>query len=125
MREMIPMDEYGVFADDTHTARANSLMVAKYFNKRHADVLRDVEKLDCSRRFSQRNFALAEYIDKQGKPRPYVAMTRDGFVFLVMGYRGKQAAEIKEAYINRFNAMEKNLSEWHTSRQLMKRPGAA
>ena len=33
-------------------------------------------------------------------------MTRDGFVFLVMGYRGKKAAQFKEAYIKRFNEME-------------------
>ena len=29
-----------------------------------------------------------------------------GFVFLVMGYRGKKAATFKEAYIRRFNEME-------------------
>ena len=33
-------------------------------------------------------------------------MTKDGFTFLVMGYRGKKAAQFKEAYIQRFNAME-------------------
>lgn len=33
-------------------------------------------------------------------------MTKDGFTFLVMGYRGKKAAKFKEAYIQRFNAME-------------------
>ena len=33
-------------------------------------------------------------------------MTRDGFMFLVMGYRGKKAAAIKEAIIKRFNDME-------------------
>ena len=33
-------------------------------------------------------------------------MTRDGFTFLVMGYRGKKAAQFKEAYIKRFNQME-------------------
>ena len=33
-------------------------------------------------------------------------MTRDGFTFLVMGYRGKKAARFKETYIKRFNRME-------------------
>lgn len=33
-------------------------------------------------------------------------MTRDGFVFLVMGFTGKMAAKFKEAYIKAFNAME-------------------
>lgn len=45
MKELIPMDEYGVFCDAQDTARANSLMVAKVFGKRHADVLRDIEKI--------------------------------------------------------------------------------
>ena len=30
-------------------------------------------------------------------------ITKDGFVFLVMGYTGKKAAEFKEAYIKKFN----------------------
>jgi len=33
-------------------------------------------------------------------------MTKDGFVFLVMGYRGVKAAQFKETYIEAFNKME-------------------
>ncbi|MEK5277649.1 MULTISPECIES: Rha family transcriptional regulator [Paenibacillus] len=33
-------------------------------------------------------------------------MTKDGFTFLVFGYRGKKASRFKEAYIHRFNQME-------------------
>ncbi|MDJ5687390.1 MULTISPECIES: Rha family transcriptional regulator, partial [unclassified Salmonella] len=36
--------------------------------------------------------------------------TRDGFAFLAMGFTGKRAAQFKEAYINAFNQMEKQLS---------------
>lgn len=107
MKELIPMDEYGVFADGKDTARANSLMVAKMFGKNHAHVLRDIEQLDCSEEFRQSNFGFTSYFDEQGKKRPCVAMTRDGFTFLAMGYRGKKAAQFKEAYIRRFNEMEK------------------
>jgi hypothetical protein len=32
-------------------------------------------------------------------------MTKDGFIFLVMGYTGAKAAQIKEAYIHAFNHM--------------------
>ena len=32
-------------------------------------------------------------------------MTFDGFMFLAMGYRGKRAARLKEAYISEFNRM--------------------
>ena len=37
-------------------------------------------------------------------------MTKDGFMFLVMGFTGKKAAQIKEAYINAFNQMSTKLS---------------
>ena len=36
-------------------------------------------------------------------------MTKDGFVFLVMGFTGKAASQIKEAYINAFNWMAEQL----------------
>lgn len=106
MKTLIPMDDYGVFADTHDIARANSLMVAKMFGKRHDNVLRDVQTLDCSREFSLLNFEESKYTDERGKKQPCFNMTRDGFVFLVMGYRGKKAAHFKEAYIRRFNEME-------------------
>ena len=46
MKQLIPMDDYGVFADMKNTARANSLMVAEIFEKRHFHVLRDIKNLD-------------------------------------------------------------------------------
>lgn len=36
-------------------------------------------------------------------------MTKDGFIFLVMGFTGHKAAAIKEAYINAFNIMAEQL----------------
>lgn len=106
MKEMIPMDTYGVFADKHDTARANSLMVAEFFGKHHDKVVRDIENLDCSAEFNAANFGVIKYTDSRGRRQRAYAMTRDGFMFLVMGYRGKKAAEIKEAYIKRFNEME-------------------
>lgn len=101
--------------------RAHSVtMVAKYFGKHHKNVLRDIENLDCSRKFWRLNFALSDYTDSRGKTQPSITMTRDGFLFLVMGYRGKKAAEIKEGYIARFNAIEKELADWRVSREIMK-----
>jgi len=75
--------------------------------KKHSHVLRDIENLDCSDDFRQSNFGLTLYTDEQGKRRPRYAMTRDGFTFLAMGYRGEKAAKFKELYIKRFNEMEK------------------
>ena len=107
MKEMIPKDDYGIFVDSKDTARVDSLFVAKFFDKKHSHVLRDIENLDCSDDFRQSNFGLALYTDEQGKRRPRYAMTRDGFTFLAMGYRGEKAAKFKELYIKRFNEMEK------------------
>lgn len=106
MIQLLPTDEYGLFIDKKDTARVNSLMVATVFNKRHDNVLRDIQNLDCSDDFRLLNFEESKYTNDQGKKQPCVNMTRDGFVFLVMGYRGKKAAQFKEAYIKRFNEME-------------------
>lgn len=56
---------------------------------------------------SRLNFAPSKYKDDRGKFQPCVMMTRDGFTFLAMGFTGKKAAQFKEAYIKRFNEMEK------------------
>lgn len=106
MKQLIPMDTYGIFADGKDTARANSLMVAKMFEKRHDNVLQDIRNTDCSQEFRLLNFQESSYINEQGKKQPCYNMTRDGFTFLVMGYRGKRAARFKEDYIKRFNQME-------------------
>jgi len=89
-----------------------SRKVATHFGKRHGDVLRKIEqvKADCSREFSQRNFASADYIDEQGKVRPMYSLTKDGWIMVVMGFTGKAAAAIKESYISAFNWMSEQLS---------------
>lgn len=97
-----------------HSGRpaTTSLEVAKFFGKRHTDVLRDVNNFsaNCPEEFSQRNFASAEYSDEQGKPRPMFILYRDGFMLLVMGYTGKKALGMKLAYIEAFNRMEAELA---------------
>lgn len=90
--------------------RTTTLAVAKKFGKRHTEVLRAARNIDCSDDFRQRNFASADYIDAQGKKRQMFSMTKDGFVFLVMGFTGKAAAEFKEWYINEFNRMADKLN---------------
>jgi phage regulatory protein, rha family len=111
MKELIPMDTYGMFADMHDTARVSSLKVAEMFEKDHDKVCRDIESLDCSREFNIANFGGINYTDSRGRKQKAYAMTRDGFVFLCMGYRGKKAAQFKEAYIHRFNEMEKHIAQ--------------
>jgi Rha family phage regulatory protein len=96
-----------VFAqnDDIKTT---SLLVAEKFGKLHKDVLKKIESLECSAEFIGRNFALIETDVKVGfgtRKSPAYEMTKDGFMFLVMGFTGKAAAEVKELYINAFNFM--------------------
>lgn len=117
MKQLIPMDALGVFADTNDTARVNSLFVAKFFEKDHKNVLRDIKELDCSDEFRRLNFEQSSYKNDQGKKQPCVDMTRDGFTFLAMGYRGKKAAKFKELYIKRFNEMEKFIKTLVTARK--------
>ena len=88
-----------------------SQQIAAHFNKRHDVVLRAIANLGCSPEFTARNFAASEYTDSTGRKLPAYRITRDGFVFLVMGFTGKDAARWKEAYIDAFNRMEAMLLE--------------
>lgn len=83
--------------------------IADRFNKVHRNVMRDIEKLDCSKEFRVLNFEHSEYTSLQNKVLPCYLLTRDGFAFLCMGFTGKEAAKWKEAYINAFNKMESTL----------------
>ncbi|MNY93358.1 Phage regulatory protein Rha [compost metagenome] len=93
-----------VFIQDQQI-KTDSLKVADAFGKRHTHVLRAIESLDCSKDFTQPNFGLSNYIDSTGRLLPKYEMTKDGWMFLVMGFTGEKAAEIKIAFINAFNAM--------------------
>lgn len=93
----------------------SSRKVAEKFSKRHTDVLRSLQNLECSNEFRQRNFALSSYeqtLPNGGtKQVPEYIMTKNGFVFLVMGFTGKEAAKFKEEYINAFDKMEQELTQ--------------
>ncbi|MGL9720055.1 Rha family transcriptional regulator [Symbiopectobacterium sp.] len=87
--------------------------VALYFEKQHHHVVQKLESLDCSPEFTIRNFSrmVKDKAIGSGATREvvYYEMTKDGFVFLVMGFTGKKAAAFKEAYIAEFNRMEERL----------------
>ena len=117
MKELIPRDEYGIFADTHDTARVDSRSVAAFFEKEHRGVLRDIRELECSEEFRLHNFVQSSYKNEQGKKQPCYYMTRDGFIFLVMGYRGKKAAHFKELYIKRFNEMDALIKQIVSARQ--------
>jgi Rha family phage regulatory protein len=122
MKELIPADKYGVFADTSDTARVNSLYVAQFFEKEHFHVLRDIAKITdtnsgLSKEFAASNFEPSYYKDSTGRKLPCYMMTRDGFTILVMGYTGKKAMRFKELYIRRFNEMEQFIKTLVTARK--------
>ena len=111
MKQLIPMDEHGMFADYNDTALVDSRFVADAFEKGHREVLRSIDQIlsedsGYSAEFNRCNFAPITYTDVRGRKQRCYAMTRDGFTALVMGFTGKKAARFKEFYIKRFNEME-------------------
>jgi Rha family phage regulatory protein len=88
---------------------ADSREIAATFGRQHKDVLRAYRELACSADFRQRNFAPFHSKDLSGSTLSHVLMTKNGFAFLVLGFTGAPAAVFKEAYIERFDAMEEAL----------------
>ncbi|WP_181218843.1 Rha family transcriptional regulator [Bacillus subtilis] len=92
-------------------AVTDSLTVAEVFGKRHADVIKSIETLNCSKEFTERNFSLSDYQDATGRTLKKYLIKRDGLAFLVFGYTGTKAAIFKEKYIAEFNRMEAELQK--------------
>ena len=89
---------------------ADSRHIAATFGRQHKDVLRAYRDLQCSADFRQRNFAPFHLNDLATEQLSHVLMTKNGFAFLVLGFTGAAAAVFKEAYIERFDLMEWELS---------------
>lgn len=122
MKQMIPMDDHGMFADHNDIARVDSRFVAEAFDKNHRDVLRSIrtltdEQSGLSAEFRLRNFAQSTYLNEQGHRQPCYQLTRDGFTMLAMGFTGKKAARFKEFYIKRFNEMERFIGTLVSARE--------
>lgn len=103
------VQELNLVAVENEHAVTTSMRVAEVFGKEHYNVMKAIKSLDCSEEFRAVNFN-ASKIDYQNgnikKQLPMYYITRDGFMFLVMGFTGKTAAKWKEAYIKAFNEME-------------------
>lgn len=91
-----------------------SRAVAEKFGKRHTEVTRMIKTLLKNMGesdFSRRNFASAQYLDEQKKPRLEYRLTHDGFAFVAMRFTGKEAMQWQIAFIEAFNQMETELNE--------------
>lgn len=92
-----------------------SLKVAEIFGKRHDHVLRDIETLKIPKEWRLSNFGETQ-IDRKTPTGGIVkskafTITRDGFTLLAMGFTGAKAMQFKIAYIEAFNAMERELQK--------------
>ncbi|HFV8479497.1 TPA: Rha family transcriptional regulator, partial [Escherichia coli] len=96
-------------------AVTTSVAIAEFFGKRHDNVIQKIKLLDCSAEFTALNFKASEYTDSTGRKLPMYQITKNGFVFLVMGFTGKKAAAFKEAYIAEFDRMEEELRRNNTT----------
>ena len=112
----------------------SSTVVALAFDKKHYNVVRDIEvlianmtalKIEGSSETEKNQYELTErkivlsvegffieskYKDASGKQNKCYLMTRDGFSLLVMGFTGQKALEWKLKYIEAFNYMEESLN---------------
>lgn len=89
----------------------SSLDVAETFQKDHKHVLEDIRTISSNLSTAEFSalFNLCTYKASNGKNNPMYEMSKDGFTLLAMGYTGEKAMKFKLAYINQFNAMEKEL----------------
>lgn len=87
-----------------------SQQVAKFFRKEHYRVLRAIKNLDCSAEFRAANFGVTlitvEMPNGATRQDTSCLITKNGFMFLAMGFTGEEAAKWKEAYIAEFDRMD-------------------
>ncbi|MCQ1824493.1 Rha family phage regulatory protein [Escherichia coli] len=95
-------------------AVTTSIAIAEFFGKQHHHVVQKIESLECSERFLTSNFSRVKF-EHRGNAYNAYQITKNGFVFLVMGFTGKKAAAFKEAYIAEFDRMEAELRQNNTS----------
>jgi Rha family phage regulatory protein len=110
MTKIILNPEYKLYEREG-TAFCSSRQVAKEFSRRHDHILRTIDELTAptsgvSEEFSFLNFQESTYKDASGKKNREYLMTKDGFSMAVMEIKGIKSRKFKEAYIQRFNAME-------------------
>lgn len=88
-----------------------SQQVAAAFGKNHRDVLKAIRDL-CAQLPADRQSNFAQTVEMRENPSggalipsPCYRITRDGFTWLAMRFRGKKALAFQVAYTDAFNAM--------------------
>lgn len=113
MNMMTTLNLRAMVSSDDGEPKTTSYAVAEAFGKLHKNVIRDIEKLRCSDKFKALNFELCFENNKlqNGKARKFYRMTKDGWMFLVMGFTGDKADAVKEQFIDAFNWMAGQLTQ--------------
>ena len=102
-------------------AVTSSLQVSNTFEKRHDNVLRDIENLKKDVLNFEGMFVESSYLDSYSRKHKMYVINRDGFTLLAMGFTGKKALQFKIDYINAFNKMEEYIKSQSSQTALSKR----
>ena len=87
-------------------AVVSSRVIAQELEKRHAHVIRDLEKILLSPNVGS-VIIPSEYKDSTGRKLKEYLLTKDGFTLYMFNIQGHN--DFKMAYINKFNEMERQL----------------
>ncbi|WP_257011073.1 phage regulatory protein/antirepressor Ant, partial [Staphylococcus epidermidis] len=89
-------------------AVVSSRVIAQELEKKHAHVIRDLEKILLSPNVGS-VIIPNEYKDSTGRKLKEYLLTKDGFTLYMFNIQGHN--DFKMAYINKFNEMEKQLKQ--------------
>ncbi len=108
-QDEIPQDDNYVY-EKNNKVFTDSRYIAKVFEKRHDNVLRDIEALIKNEKDLVLNFEEIFFADSFGRQQPMYLMDSLGFSVLAMGFTGEKALKFKVTYAKRFAEMEKTLN---------------
>lgn len=97
-----------VMTGKNNEALTTSKIVSENFDKKHKNVLQNIENLVAENSAVKSMFTLGSY-DNRGKQYKMYYMNRDGFSLLAMGFTGKKAIDFKLKFIEAFNKMEEHI----------------
>lgn len=94
---------------DQNEIYTDSLIVARVFEKRHDNVLKDIKGIikENPEILGLLKFEESSYLNSQNKEQPKYNLSKDALMLLVMGYSTKRAMKIKIKYIQEFNRMQR------------------
>lgn len=97
-----------LFLNDNQYMTSRSF--AEKLGQKHKDVVKGIRDLECSQAFSDRNFQPNYYKSAKSKSKLEYFITRDGLMYLLIGFRHGVTAKIREELVQQLNLM-KNSSD--------------